>query len=221
MATFIINIYYNTARLFVISGKEITSQEGTTQDYPIAKAVYALALGPLLTTLVLEQQKQIRVGEHRVKQIAYADDLAAGGKLENIKIWWDLLTNLDQKIGYFPKSSKSWLIVKENMMEKTKQLFKNSGIKITSSGKRYFGAVLCSTDFRRSFVSNIVENWTKEIKLLSDIAKSDSTFVHGIKHKFNYIMRTISDIKCYLVPLEETIRNSFIKSVLNVYECNY
>ena len=59
----------------------------------------------------MEQQKQTQVGKDRVKQVSYADDLAAGGKLENIKIWWDLLTNLGPKIGYFPNSSKSWLIV--------------------------------------------------------------------------------------------------------------
>ena len=84
-------------------------------------------MGPLLTTLILEQQKQIQAGKDRVKLVAYADDLAAGGKLENIKIRWDLLTNLGPKIGYFPNSSKSWLIVKESMMENAKQLFKNSG----------------------------------------------------------------------------------------------
>ena len=67
MATFIINIYYKLARLFVIGGKEISSQEGTTQGDPIAMAVYALALGPLLTTLILEQQKQTQVGKDRVK----------------------------------------------------------------------------------------------------------------------------------------------------------
>ena len=57
MAIFIINIYYQPARLFVIGGKEISSQEGTTQGDPIAMTVYAPALGPLLTTLILEQQK--------------------------------------------------------------------------------------------------------------------------------------------------------------------
>ena len=156
-------------------------------------AVYALALRPLLRTLILEQQKQTQVGKDKVKQVAYADELAAGGKLENIKIWWDLLTNLGPKIGYFPNSSKSWLNVKENMMENAKQLLKNSGIKITSSGKRHLSAVIGSTDFRRTYVSNIVENWTKEIELLSDIAKSEphsaySAFVQGMKHKLIYIM---------------------------------
>ena len=80
----------------------------------------------------------------------------------------------------FPNSIKSWLIIKENMMENAKQLFKNSGIKLTSSGKRHLGTVIGSTDFPRMYVSDIIENWTKKIELLSDIAKSEPHILHTL-----------------------------------------
>ena len=47
--------------------------------------------------------------------------------------------------GYFPKPTKSYLIVKEKKMMEAQNLFANSRVDITAEGKRHLGAVIGST----------------------------------------------------------------------------
>ena len=51
IAIYAINTYRNAARLFVTGGKEILSIEGTTQGDPLAMALYAHSIQPLITSL--------------------------------------------------------------------------------------------------------------------------------------------------------------------------
>ena len=55
------------------------------------------------------------------KYTAYADDINCVGKLRNILTWWNNLNTLYPKIGYFPKTNKSWLIVKPAKHEAAKR----------------------------------------------------------------------------------------------------
>ena len=48
-----------------------------------------------------------------VKELAFADDFCVVGSLSSIKDYWDKLTATGQKCGYFPKPTKSYLMVKE------------------------------------------------------------------------------------------------------------
>jgi len=223
MACYVTNTYCQPARLFIIGGKELSSKEGTTQGDPISMAVYALGLGPLLTQLILDQE--LASNEDNVKLAAYADDLAAGGGLKDLKIWWDTLIKIGPKIGYYPNADKSWLIVKPSKLQDAETIFESSGVHITASGNRHLGAIIGSIDFRHQYMSSLVQKWVAEINTLSDFARTDphsaySAFVHGMKHKFNYVMRTIPNIKEDLIPLEDVIRNTFIKTIFNGYECD-
>ena len=65
IATYVIICYNQNARLFVMGGTEIESQEGTTQGDQAAMPVYALATVPLLES----------VSTNGTKKAAYADDL--------------------------------------------------------------------------------------------------------------------------------------------------
>ena len=47
------------------------------------------------------------------KQVVFADDFSVAGSLNSIKDYWDKLTAIGPKYGYFPKPTKSYLIVKE------------------------------------------------------------------------------------------------------------
>ena len=105
LSTILTNTYREDIDLF-IDGESILSQEGTTQGDPLAMAMYAIAITPLINRLETEL----------VKQTWYADNAAAGGKLVDLKAWWDRLTDLGPDYGYFPNTKKTWLIVKENKL---------------------------------------------------------------------------------------------------------
>ena len=69
-------------------------QEGTTQGDRLAMAMYAIAVNPLIRQLKSDT----------TKQIWFADDATAGGKLTDLRNWWDILTNVDPDYGYFPNA---------------------------------------------------------------------------------------------------------------------
>ena len=59
------------------------------------------------------------------------DDLCGAGKLKVLLHWWKKIEHMGPLLGYYPKASKSWLIVKTNCMKEAEELFKNTGIIIT------------------------------------------------------------------------------------------
>ena len=67
--TVLINTYRSSAELF-IDGETIISQEGTTQGDPLAMSMYARGILPLIKQL-----------DHIARQVWFADDASAGGKL--------------------------------------------------------------------------------------------------------------------------------------------
>ncbi|MEM7298736.1 MAG: C2H2-type zinc finger protein [Bacteroidota bacterium] len=117
LAAYIRNCYHVPSRLFVAGGKELKSSEGTTQGDPQAMPVYAVGITPLLP---VHNNPNL---EKETKQIAFADDLAGAGKLKNIKSWWDQICTKGPLLGYFPKASKSWMVVKPSKYDEAKQIF--------------------------------------------------------------------------------------------------
>ena len=130
------------------------------------------------------------------KRIAYADDFTGIGRLQQLKYWWEDINKLGPYIGYFPKATKSYLIVKVEHIEEAKALFSSSKIQITVRGNRHLGAIIGDPEFKIEYVNNKVDQWIEQINNLSSIAKTHphsaySAFVHGLQHQYTYIMRTI------------------------------
>ena len=120
-------------KLFVVyeSSKGIystTVTEGTTQGDPTAMPVYAEGILPLMS-IAAEKTKE---GEDKARQAAYADDLAGAGTIIELKNWWDIILKYGPYIGYYAKPEKSWLIVKEQYLEQAREIFRDSGLKITT-----------------------------------------------------------------------------------------
>ena len=97
LATILINTYRTPTELFV-DGDAILSQEGTTQGDPLAVPMYALATIPLIKKL-----------HGNYKQVWYADDAAAVGRIVDLRDWWDRISTSGPGFGYFPNASKTWL----------------------------------------------------------------------------------------------------------------
>ena len=87
---FMKNSYQSPAKLFVsdINAKAsptvIYSKEGATQGDPAAMAMYALGTRPLI-----DEVGKNSTGQGFYKQVWYADDASAAGKLKGLKEWWD------------------------------------------------------------------------------------------------------------------------------------
>ena len=81
-----------------LSANTLLSQEGTTQGDPLAMPFYALATRPLIDSLSLDVPD--------LRQVWYADDATAGGKLADLKKWWDNLSKIGPSFGYFVNPKK-------------------------------------------------------------------------------------------------------------------
>ena len=84
--------------------------------------LYALATIPLIKHL----------SSFKVEQCWYADDAAAGGQLGDIRRGWEDVSRQGPGYGYFPNAQKTWLVVKEDLEDRAKELFENTAIRVTS-----------------------------------------------------------------------------------------
>ena len=141
----LINTYRQHILLFV-DGESILSQEGVTQGHLLAMAMYAVTITPLI----------YRLTEEKLKQVWFADDASAAGKLAGLKSWWNNMTRIGPEHGNFPNSSKTWLIVKEEHLGEAKQLFHETGVKISHGGKSPLRSAIGSRPFVESFVEEKV-----------------------------------------------------------------
>ena len=77
LSTVLLNTYQDPVRMVIPGSGEIRSCEGTTQRDPLAMAMYALAVTPLISKL------------HRnipsYKQVWYADDSTAAGSHKTLR----------------------------------------------------------------------------------------------------------------------------------------
>ena len=96
LANVVLNTYRLPPSLYIyINGEAITSSEGTTQGDPLAMSMYAIAILPLIMEL-----------DNLSKQLRFADDAAAAGRLQAVEQWWDMLAERGPKYGYFVNPSK-------------------------------------------------------------------------------------------------------------------
>ncbi|XP_066916388.1 uncharacterized protein [Clytia hemisphaerica] len=212
IATYVSNCYANPARLFVIGGLEISSQEGTTQGDPLGMAIYALGVTPMLNILLF------RINNQHNRMVAFADDITAAGTLEALKQWWDHLLEIGPSYGYFPQPTKSWLIVKSDQLDQARQTFAGTQIKITSEGERHLGAVIGTDENKSQYINKKIDDWTQEINLLAEIAATYpqaaySAYVSSYQHKLTYFLRTIPSISDELKRVDEAVRHRLIPSL--------
>ena len=211
------NTYQKPAKL-VIPGENnkydiILSEEGTTQGDVAAMALYGLGIKPLTDRL------SNVVDKSQCKQVWYADDSTSGGKLVEMRKWWDELCISGPKYGYIPLPPKTVLIVKPEFEEKAKRIFGDTQVKITCEGERHMGAVIGSLDFREQYVMKKVQKWIEDVNELTKIAKDEpqavySCYTKAVAHRWSYVQRTIPGIGHNFIPLEDTIREKLIPAII-------
>ena len=229
------NCYAVNARLFVVGGKELASREGTTQGDPPSMVYYAIGLLPYMQELIkptqpiaTEQIATVQIAAEQIappKHAAYADDLTGGGKIANLRSWFNRIVEHGPKYGYSAEPTKSWLIVKEQLFIEATNAFEGTGVKITTHGKKHLGAAIGQLEFKSEFVSQLVKNWADEIISLAKIAEFEpqaayAAFTNCIRHKYTFYMRTIPAITELLLPLEHAIRHKLIPALIDGRLCS-
>ena len=207
MSHIFINTYRSGIELFV-GGETLLSLEGTTQGDPLAMAMYAIASMPLIH----------HVSTTNANQAWYADDASAAGKLTALRQWWDKLESSGPAFGYVVNPSKTWLLVKPDLLEEGQIAFANTDVQVTTTGTRYLGSVLGTHSFIEEFVSVKATRWASEIKQLSEVAHTQPhaaycAFTHGLRSEWNFLARTTPDITHLLQPLENVIQKSFLPAL--------
>ena len=221
LATFVRNCYSLKSRLFIPGGGELTSNEGTTQGDPVAMAIYAIAIIPLLLILVEFSLSN----NHSTKNAGYADDVTAAGKLSDLKSWWEKLCEIGPKFGYYPNATKTWLITSDELFKKATNMFEGTNIQITTDGQRHLGAVIGKEQYKDQYMTEKVDEWIKQLRVLSAIAQIEPQaaycgFVTGFKQKMAYSMRTIPKINNHLKRLDEVITTEFIPALTGGVNCS-
>ena len=108
MSLYISNTYRSPSWLYICRGGEIFSQEGTTQGDPLAMPWYSVNTSIMILSL--------RTSTPGVKQVWLADDSAGGGQIVPLYNLYNHLSQEGKKYGYLVNGSKSWLIVKSDVL---------------------------------------------------------------------------------------------------------
>jgi hypothetical protein len=139
----------------------IFSMEGPTQGNPLAMFIYGMGLLPLIRRLKGEVDD--------VSQPWYADDAGAGGKFDQIKVYFGKLEEYGSKYGYFPEASKSILIVREHNAERAKEYFAEMKFTI-KTGYRYLEGFVGARAEMNEWIGEKADEWTAGIKAIAKVS---------------------------------------------------
>ena len=143
MSLYIISTYRSPSRFLICGGGEILSQEGTTQGGPLAMPWYSVN-----TSIMIQSSRTSTPG---VKQVWLANDSEEGGQIVPLYNWYNHLSQEGKKYGYLVNGSKSWLIVKSDVLaDEAKRVFGNE-VNVTTEGQLHLGAVIGSQDFKDQY----------------------------------------------------------------------
>ena len=153
-----------------------------------------------------------------MKQAAFAGGLGGADPIHELKSWWKNIERYEPLLGYYPKPSKSWLIVKPKNVSLAKEIFADTDLQISTEGHQYLGGYVGSNDGNLNYMQEKVSKWIQELELLSEIARFEpqaayTAFTAGFKHRFNYHMRVLSNFSDMLEQLDHIINTKFLPAV--------
>ena len=204
------NTYGKPIRLFVSGGGEILSREGTCQGDPLAMAVYAVAITPLI--------RQLAESCPEATQLWYADDDAAVGRIAALAQYWRRLKEKGPAFGYYPKASKTILITKPDKLQAATEQFAGTGIEVTVDGSPYLGGAVGSADFCRRRQRKQAEGWISQIEVLSGMAVTQpqaayAVFTQGLSSQWLYAFRCLPWESGMLEQMDDIINSKFIPAI--------
>ena len=173
---------------------EVSSSEGTTQGDPLAMAVYAPAVRPLIDRLQSNSPSVKQVWYVPLEPPPAASFMPSGTTSLNTERALDTIRM---------QARPTYLVVEAQFLEEAKHLFTGTNVNITTQGKHHLGAAIGSRDYTEQYVREKVKMWIQEIHRLAEIATSQphaayAFFIHGLSSRWTYLQRTIPGIHNHL-----------------------
>ena len=121
---------------------------------------YGIGILPLIRHLKNKQPN--------LHQSWYADDASAAGSLQAIKLYFQELTEVGPKYGYYPEPSKSILIVRDNNLQQAQAFLdaNNLGFEL-KTGDRYLGGYIGEDSDRDRWLNEEIADWAFGIEELA------------------------------------------------------
>jgi hypothetical protein len=113
-ATFVFNCCKHCWVILILRGNDghtvfIFSKDGVTQGDPLSMFAYGMGILPLI--------RQLKAEFPQVEQPWYADDAGASTKFDEIERFLRRLCEIGPLLGYYPKPTKSILIVQQHNLK--------------------------------------------------------------------------------------------------------
>jgi hypothetical protein len=116
--------------------------------------------------------------ESEVDQIWFADDSAAGGDANRLRRWWNVIVQRGPAFGYYVNPSKTYLVVRQNGYEEAVKVFEDTGVHITTNGKRYLGSTIGTSSFKEEYAQIKMDEWKKKLQNLVEVAATQPQAVY-------------------------------------------
>ena len=79
------------------------------------------------------------------------------------------MAEVGPKLGYYPRASKSWLVVKPEVEDDVQQVFADTDIEITTEGRKYLGGFIGGEAGQSKYIDDLVDTWCDQLTLLSNL----------------------------------------------------
>ncbi len=151
--------------------------------------------------------------------------LQSAALCSTLKTCWDDISMIEPKSGYHLNGAKTHLVAKPEHEESASQLYAETDIQVSISGKHHLGAAVGSWTFTEEYVSGKVKSWAQEITRLIEVATSQphtayAALAHGLSNHWSYISWTIPDIQDLLLPVENAIHQILIPVLTGRHPCS-
>ena len=186
-ARFVFKCYRHLSSIVLCNVNEtaifLHSRKGVVQGDPLEMIAYGISILPLINNIKQEIPD--------VTQPWYSDDAGDLGTFTIIETYFNSLTRQGPGRGYYPKMSKSILIVHPENLKAGKEFGARHGFKVCT-GTHYLRGYIKDNDYKSNWLRECTLAWDKSIDTISKTAgkypqESYATVVHEIQSEWIFL----------------------------------
>ncbi len=152
----------------------------------------------------------------------YADDATIVATVSNTITIIKAIQNLGPVYGYFIQPEKSVHICSKHQISKTKPQFQAANLNFQYvEGARYLGSYIGEKEYFPTWIKPQIQDWVSAVQDLSLAATkypqaAYAVFTHCLQNQWSHLSRTTPNLGPYLIPIEQTIKNTFLPALFHI-----